>query len=1282
MSRPRLLASLVLILLVAGASSTALAGEGKTLMFGQRLFGELSEGQSMQFGFYGLPGTQATIKCVGWKAGGIVPEIDIHAPDGSEVDPSGHMKITSKGRGLKISKLPLSKTGVYTLTVRGRLGMAGGFDLATKGKYPKKMKIAGTVADAGTPVSVTCPAMPGDSVTVKAKGVGKKGLSALIVRFVESTGKATELGLLKKAGPVAVGEIGNHYFEIGAATTTTGAFTGKISIKRGKPDKTWFDAADVMAMGSISGVLIVEGQSGGGKGLSGKGARKRARGEAEVRAGELVVSGPGLGSEASVLAALRDAAPALSFRLRHSMTDVGPHLVEITGIASKKKRRNQRKTVAAAKALSVSAKIAWAEPNRIVRAAREPNDPNWPWQHNLRLMRLPEAWEVTTGDASVVVAVVDSGIWPTHPDFEGRLLAGYDFIDDADDAMDGDGWDGDPTDSAMDFHGTHVAGIIGAATGNRAGIAGVVWDARILPVRALGAEGGTDYDISAGIRWAAGLTVSGVPANANPARVINLSYGGFYTSTVERQTVEAAIAAGAVIVASAGNEDVERESYPAALPGVIAVSAVAPDLTPASYSNYGDWISVSAPGGDQSAGMSGILSTYVDGLLHTPTYAEFQGTSMASPHVAGLAALILAANKNLTPAKVKSIIEETALDLGGTGRDIFYGWGLVDADAAVRRATGATNDEPVLSVMPLELELGPGVDTATLYVTNAGAGSITVDTVTATADGGGTWLSAKLTATAAPTTIEVTVDRSGLEEGLHTGTIEIETSAGAADVPVRLVSRPPRDLGAVTVMAIDRFGVVAASTTTSISTGYAYTLPGLAQGDYTVEAWADTDGDGELDRIDEWVGEWPVLGAGQTIQIRPGALTHVDRNIPLSRLDSWFQYDGAGGGPIQGAVAIRVFDVWTRAPIESARVYLGAGGITAVTDERGRALLTGGFANGQTITVAADGYDTMTQLGADAQYQSFAMTRDRVVETAQMTVSVLGLDWYDFAVYVQVGDEWDWVYYDGYTTPTATFDVPLSRPNLPVSVVAYDLDDFPSKVSLDLMEEITEPGAYVLDLYAWNPDGWYVMYPRYWFPVHNFDYTTGTLGATVDYYWTATDSSTIGISPLAHGVEGRVYWPSFGDYDWVLSSTITFSASDNSGRYSSHSITAYLNAFPAAPRRTLLNPPSLATPDDGAEVQTQGRIFTITPTPGASLTFIHIIDRDTGEWWDLQLSGVTTSFILPAVPEGGLKSGHRYAWWVACAVIEDFSINSYLDDAMSTGVTDWTESEIWEFSVK
>jgi serine protease len=302
------------------------------------------------------------------------------------------------------------------------------------------------------------------------------------------------------------------------------------------------------------------------------------------------------------------------------------------------------KPMAAAEARAAAARMAldpnveYAVPDQVMRAHQvTPNDPDYAMkQWNLQApasaaggTNLPPAWQRTTGSNNIVVAVVDSGIRSGHPDFAGRLLPGYDFISsDAYaargyppnwNAADGDGRDADPTDPGdyvndallamlppdhgltpgqSSWHGTHVAGIIGAASNNGAGIAGVDWSARILPVRVLGRDGGTTSDIVDGIAWAAGLSVPGVPTNTTPARVINLSLGGPGECSPAFQDVFSRVrAAGAVIVASSGNEGTLSVSQPANCTGVIAVTAHSRDGDNASYANVGTQVAVSAPGG-------------------------------------------------------------------------------------------------------------------------------------------------------------------------------------------------------------------------------------------------------------------------------------------------------------------------------------------------------------------------------------------------------------------------------------------------------------------------------------------------------------------------------------------------------------------------------------------------------------------------------------------------------------------------------------------------------------
>ncbi len=345
------------------------------------------------------------------------------------------------------------------------------------------------------------------------------------------------------------------------------------------------------------------------------------------------------------------------------------------------------------------ANVEYAEPDTFVRAAATPNDPLYPQQWDLSEdragMRVPAAWDVTSG-LGTVVAVIDTGITP-HSDLT-NVLPGYDFISDITMSNDGDGRDGDATDAGdycnganSSWHGTHVAGTIGAAANNGIGIAGVAYSAKILPVRALGACGGYLSDIADAVVWAAGGTVPGVPANTTPAKVINMSLGGTGTcGTSFQSALDFAAAQGVAVVAAAGNENSPASgSTPANCNNIITVGATGREGNKAVYSNHGPEVDVSAPGGDGSTGEANtILSTWNDGTTGqgSETYGYMQGTSMAAPHVAGVAALMMAVNPNLTPAQIENILKQTARPLPGTCDTGGCGAGLVDAGAAVQSA--------------------------------------------------------------------------------------------------------------------------------------------------------------------------------------------------------------------------------------------------------------------------------------------------------------------------------------------------------------------------------------------------------------------------------------------------------------------------------------------------------------------------------------------------------------------------------------------------------------------
>jgi hypothetical protein len=302
-----------------------------------------------------------------------------------------------------------------------------------------------------------------------------------------------------------------------------------------------------------------------------------------------------------------------------------------------------------------------------------PNDSRWGQQWNLAAnpgvgVGVREAWRYGRGKGTVL-AVVDSGII-AHPEFEGRILPGYDFISNASSANDGDGRDADPSDpgnwaskedvdsgefnedckeSPSDWHGTHVAGIALAAADNGVGIAGIAPLAKLLPVRVIGKCSGTNRDLIDGMRWAAGLEVSGAPINENPADVINLSLGGEGSCSGQLQSaVDEIIALGVMIVAAVGNEAKDASLYsPANCFGTATVGALTVSGTLATYSNFGSFVDLSAPGGD--TGLA-IIST-VDRGTTTPLgagYASYRGTSMAAPHLSGVL-LIARGYDPLTP---------------------------------------------------------------------------------------------------------------------------------------------------------------------------------------------------------------------------------------------------------------------------------------------------------------------------------------------------------------------------------------------------------------------------------------------------------------------------------------------------------------------------------------------------------------------------------------------------------------------------------------------------------
>ena len=374
------------------------------------------------------------------------------------------------------------------------------------------------------------------------------------------------------------------------------------------------------------------------------------------------------------------------------------------------RKLTEREVSAIAARIAQDPDVEYAEPDRIMKPFLTPTDSQyssqWHYYESTGGLRAPAAWDITNG-AGVVVAVLDTGYRP-HADLAANLLPGYDMISDSFVGNDGNGRDSDAQDpgdwilanecggthdaSDSSWHGTHVAGTIAAVTNNGSGVAGVAYGAKVVPVRVLGKCGGYTSDIADGIIWASGGTVSGVPTNANPAKVINMSLGGSGAcDTTTQNAINGARSRGTVIVVASGNDNDNANNYnPGNCSGVVNVAATNRSGGRAYYSNYGTSIDVAAPGGAQSSynDANGVLSTWNSGTSSpgSDSYIFMQGTSMAAPHVAGVAALIKAVKPAATPDEIETILKTTTRAFPATCTSC--GTGIVDANAAVLNAQG------------------------------------------------------------------------------------------------------------------------------------------------------------------------------------------------------------------------------------------------------------------------------------------------------------------------------------------------------------------------------------------------------------------------------------------------------------------------------------------------------------------------------------------------------------------------------------------------------------------
>ena len=443
---------------------------------------------------------------------------------------------------------------------------------------------------------------------------------------------------------------------------------------------------------------------------------------------------------------------------------------------------------AVAATLDASGLFNFVEPDYTATGAATPSDPYFPSAWHLSRIQAPSAWNYTVG-SSTPIAILDSGVDSSHPDLAGRIMAGWNFVNNNSNTSDVRG------------HGTGVTGVVAAATNNGIGVAGVTWGNPIMPLLVLDANNYASYsNVAAAITYAADRGV----------RVISLSLGGTSASSTLQSAVDYAWNRGAIVVAAAGNSSSTTPWYPANCDKAIAVAATDQNDAKASFSNYGSWISVSAPG------------DYIWSTTSGGGYGQWWGTSLATPIVSGVAALTLAVKPSLSAAALVDLIEKNADDLGSAGFDDSFGWGRVNAYRTVSAAAAVSPDATAPGVSISTPGNGATVS-GTVYVQGAASDNVGVTRVEFYVNGNlantsySTSFSFPWNSTAAPNgwhSLQVRAYDLAGNAGQSTVSVYVNNVVATADViaPVAVITSPANGITVgrsvtISVSASDNVGV-------------------------------------------------------------------------------------------------------------------------------------------------------------------------------------------------------------------------------------------------------------------------------------------------------------------------------------------------------------------------------------------------------------------------------------------------------------------------------------------
>lgn len=497
------------------------------------------------------------------------------------------------------------------------------------------------------------------------------------------------------------------------------------------------------------------------------------------------------------------------------------------------------------------------------------NDAYGALQWNVDLIKAPDAWAASTG-SGVRVAVIDTGVSSAHEDFFGNVLfnEGYDFVSSP---LNGDG-DGRDSDSSEPFggtsHGTHISGLIAAKTNNSLGIAGIAYDADVIPIRVLDKAGsGSAFDIADGIRYAAGLRTTDGLVLSPRADVINLSLGLNEDSFVISDAIRDAVAAGVIVVAAAGNEESDAAFYPAYYPEVFGVGSVNHHGFRSLFSNFGQNVSLMAPGGtDTSSIYSDGIDDDILGPVGISDYAFFVGTSFAAPHVTAVVALMKQLSPGLDSAGFASLLNRGMLtDVRESGA--FYGRGVINAEKAVSVLGGALSDK--LDAFPESLSFTQDDERLILTLSNLGSGSVLVDSVSFAEP----WLSlsAQDTDGFGLGRYAITIDSSAASSVADSSQVIVRYSVNGGSQQTRIIPVYKASESLTSELTGVYVYLVRKESATSFSSSYeviqsvffdrilgstAFRFEDVPQGNYYLEASTDNDGDRRLFDSGEAVGAY------------------------------------------------------------------------------------------------------------------------------------------------------------------------------------------------------------------------------------------------------------------------------------------------------------------------------------------------------------------------------------------------------------------------------------------